>query len=460
MPRVNGSSGPTTVSPTFSFLAKRISLSKSVGSIGTLTPSTAVPALPGAQKMVPRTGDCASFQTKACSRPPLPITSTLTRSLIRSLSDPRPVGQLSGCAHTMDVVGEWSGGVGTRTHQGDEARPLSRRCPHPAGSPPIFIITTPQSSRGSRCQRSLPSRLGGFSRLVPHHWSAGWSRCRGDRIAAVQRHGNRAADIDLGDTAIVPGFVNAHTHLDLTGPRGLTAPTPDFVDWLKQVISYRRQRTPQQVAADVQVGMEESLRFGTTLVGDIAADGGDMGCFAQRTCRAVVFRELLGLPVERAETAWKGLRTWMASIESTATCRPGVSPHAPYSVGTELLVRAAMTGLPLAIHLAESQAEIDLLTDRRGPFVPFLKEMGVWAPDQLVNDLGRLLQLSHGATPFLLIHGNYLRPGSEIPPNASIVYCPRHPRRLRTPPAFISRVPRSRRSCCARARTASRPIRT
>ena len=54
---------------------------------------------------------------------------------------------------------------------------------------------------------------------------------------------------------------------------------------------------------------------------------------ANAPCRAVAFRELLGLPVERAETAWKGLRTWMANIESTATCRPGVSPHAPYSVG-------------------------------------------------------------------------------------------------------------------------------
>src|SRR5262245_276211 len=76
MPSASGSSGPTTVRPMFSFLAKRISRSKSFASIGTLTPSSPVPALPGAQKTSSTRGDCASFHTRACSRPPLPMTRT------------------------------------------------------------------------------------------------------------------------------------------------------------------------------------------------------------------------------------------------------------------------------------------------------------------------------------------------------------------------------------------------
>ena len=82
---------------------------------------------------------------------------------------------------------------------------------------------------------------------------------RDDRIVAVEPHGSRKADVDLGDVAIVPGFVNAHTHLDLTGARGLTPPTPDFVGWLRRVIAYRRGRTAEQVAADVQAGIAESI---------------------------------------------------------------------------------------------------------------------------------------------------------------------------------------------------------
>ena len=62
----------------------------------------------------------------------------------------------------------------------------------------------------------------------------------GEKIAAVEPHGRLTPDLDLGDAAILPGLVNAHTHLDLSGMRGLAPPTPDFTDWLKQVIAYRR----------------------------------------------------------------------------------------------------------------------------------------------------------------------------------------------------------------------------
>src|SRR5689334_21000375 len=73
----------------------------------------------------------------------------------------------------------------------------------------------------------------------------------GDRIAAVEPHGARMADVDLGNVALVPGFVNAHTHLDLTGMRGHIAPTPDFIAWLRQVIAHRRALDWENQAEDV-----------------------------------------------------------------------------------------------------------------------------------------------------------------------------------------------------------------
>src|SRR5437773_1900277 len=80
MPKARGSSGPTTVRPISSFLAHLINRSKSLGSIGALTPSRAVPALPGAQNTWATRGDCPSFHARACSRPPLPITNTFMGS--------------------------------------------------------------------------------------------------------------------------------------------------------------------------------------------------------------------------------------------------------------------------------------------------------------------------------------------------------------------------------------------
>src|SRR5262249_3910553 len=72
----------------------------------------------------------------------------------------------------------------------------------------------------------------------------------GDRIVAVEPHGRRAADVDLGNVAVLPGFVNAHTHLDLTGLWGKVPPAADFTAWLRAVVAHRRSLSAEQVQAD------------------------------------------------------------------------------------------------------------------------------------------------------------------------------------------------------------------
>lgn len=248
--------------------------------------------------------------------------------------------------------------------------------------------------------------------------------CR-DRIISVDPQGSRSADIDLGNVALTPGFVNAHTHLDLTGARGKTPPTPDFVTWLRQVIAYRRGCTSGQVAADVEAGIAESLRHGTTLVGDIAAEGATWEALERAPIRALVFRELLGLTDERAAAAWEGFLWWRESVAATETCRPGVSPHAPYSVAESLYSRALDARIPLAIHLAETPSELDLLGERCGPLVTFLKDMNVWAPQNLMSDERRPVELARSATPRLFVHSNYLSPEAISRIYDSVVYCPR-----------------------------------
>jgi cytosine/adenosine deaminase-related metal-dependent hydrolase len=79
----------------------------------------------------------------------------------------------------------------------------------------------------------------------------------------------------------------------------------------------------------------------------------------------------------------------------------------------------------VAVHLAESAAELELLGHYRGPFVPFLRDLGVWDPEGLAEDPDHVLRLCNGLVPVLVAHGNYLRPDAPIPANASVVYCPR-----------------------------------
>jgi cytosine/adenosine deaminase-related metal-dependent hydrolase len=79
---------------------------------------------------------------------------------------------------------------------------------------------------------------------------------------------------------------------------------------------------------------------------------------------------------------------------------------------------------PLATHLAESTAELELLASRTGPFVAFLQELGVWSPEGLVRSAQEVVYRCE-EVPTFFIHANYLPEGTVIPRQSTIVYCPR-----------------------------------
>jgi cytosine/adenosine deaminase-related metal-dependent hydrolase len=240
------------------------------------------------------------------------------------------------------------------------------------------------------------------------------------KIVAVKPHGARTADVDLGNVAILPGFVNAHTHLDLSGARGQCPPTPNFTQWLRGVIAFRQARTPEQVQTDITSGIAECLRYGTTTIGDIASGGASWDLLSRSKCRSVVFYELLGLSEERSLKSWDGAVTWLFDKKPTENCTHGLSPHAPYT--------------------AESRDELELLRDRTGPLVELFKQMGVWDDSGLVHDPLEVLRMLPFAS---FVHGNYLDPATEFELPQRLVICPRthaafgHPRHPF--PAFLQR---------------------
>jgi cytosine/adenosine deaminase-related metal-dependent hydrolase len=254
----------------------------------------------------------------------------------------------------------------------------------------------------------------------------------GECIVAVEPSGGRRGDVGLRDALVIPGLVNAHTHLDLSGLRGVIPPTPgDLPGWLRRVVASRVARTPAEVQEDVRVGLAESMRYGVTLLGDISAFGQSWDVLVNAPVRAVVHHELLGLPEERARRSWGTALAWLDAHHATPTCRPALSPHAPYSVRASLLSDAARLaadrGLPLSVHLAESLAELELLAEHRGPFVPFLTDLGVWDPAGLATSVAdAAIRCALGA-PVLFAHANYLDATTlaALGPRVSVVYCPR-----------------------------------
>ena len=267
---------------------------------------------------------------------------------------------------------------------------------------------------------------------------------RGGRIAGIEPSGSRF-DEHLGPVALLPGLVNAHTHLDLSGARGRIVPTsPErFPEWLREVIAFRRARTPGEVDADVRAGIAECVRFGTTLVGDISAGGASIPHLAEASLRAVPYFELIGLDAAKVLAAYKP--------------RAGspVSPHAPYTVH-----RDAMPTLMRerhATHVAESPGERELLEARRGPFVPFLQSLGVWNADAFAPNWEGFLACDQ-AGPGLIVHGNYLPEAFPFRPNQTLVYCPRTHAAFGHPPhPFRAFLRRGVRVCLGTDSLASNP---
>jgi cytosine/adenosine deaminase-related metal-dependent hydrolase len=262
----------------------------------------------------------------------------------------------------------------------------------------------------------------------------------GTTITAVEPRGTRTPDVDLGNVAIIPGLVNCHTHLDLSGARGKIPPTdPDhFTDWLRGVIAYRRSRSPADVQADVRAGLAECLQFGTTLLGDITAGGASWDAVAAADVRGVVFYEMIGLSESRAAETLASAESWLMTRTQLGSVRPGLSPHAPYSVNRSLFPAAGqlcrVQKWPTAIHLGESRHEIDLLHRKAGPFRQFLTEVGAWHAEGLADDFTSIMKSCDFRQPKLFIHMNHVAPTARIQRNSSCIYCPRthaafrHPR--------------------------------
>jgi cytosine/adenosine deaminase-related metal-dependent hydrolase len=243
---------------------------------------------------------------------------------------------------------------------------------------------------------------------------------RGDRIEAVDPQGVRSADRDLGNVAILPGLVNAHTHLDLSGARGLIPPTrpENFPDWLRSVIAYRRSRSADQVQQDIRRGLADCLAAGTVLLGDITAGGASWYVLKDAPIHSVIGWELIGLRESRYlevtdEFQRRALPSWIdedrpIEMPGNPRCRWWAAPHAPYSANHDQARGQLFLGNAV-MHLAESPGEMALLTAKRGPFVRFLEELGLWNPAEIKSTADEfLLAWADSKLPRLYVHGNYL----------------------------------------------------
>lgn len=254
----------------------------------------------------------------------------------------------------------------------------------------------------------------------------------GDRIVEVGEQTTNAAVTDLGSVALLPGLVNAHTHLEFSHLRKpLGQPGMPLAEWIRLVIA-ERGRSDAAATPAVVKGLQESIAGGVTTVGDIATSVTE-AVTTEPAC--ISFYEVIGFSRARAESAVIAL-TEKLDDRRNADRRIGISPHAPYTVSPDLLRKLVAESVrrnqPVAMHLAESREELELLADGTGPLQELLDERSMWDASAITpgtRPLDYLRRLAE-APRSLIIHGNYLK-GDELTfiaknrERMSLIYCPR-----------------------------------
>ncbi|MFV2066757.1 MAG: amidohydrolase family protein, partial [Pirellulales bacterium] len=238
----------------------------------------------------------------------------------------------------------------------------------------------------------------------------------GERIVSIGRESGGPTPIDLGNVAILPGLVNAHAHLEFSnleeplGEAGNSLPA-----WIDRVIAWRAAETDAPPAA-IARGIDESVASGTALLGEIATGTAtDYGAVADRI-DLTLFRETIAPRPTDGEAALAAADQWLArGTTATSDCHFGLNPHAPYTVHphivTQLAQRSAQQHVPLAMHVAESPEEVELLASGGGPLRELLEARTAWEPRTFARPLRPLdyLERIADADRSVVIHGNYLR---------------------------------------------------
>ncbi len=255
------------------------------------------------------------------------------------------------------------------------------------------------------------------------------------RIVSVA-HGKSDADVALGRAVVLPGLVNAHTHFELSYLRGRIAPAAHFLDWVRPMLTARRERSSIDDAAILRAtaqAIQEARATGTALVGDVTNTLATVSALADAGMPAHVFHELIGFSgvnvdeqvasARRAIDAVVGGAVAADAIAADAVAddavaddrdiRLSLAPHAPYSVAPALFAAIrrdldAHAPTVSTVHLGESPEEVEFLQSGAGPWRTLLEDLGVWndeweapqsSPVEYLAEMGML------TASMLAVHG-------------------------------------------------------
>jgi len=190
-------------------------------------------------------------------------------------------------------------------------------------------------------------------------------------------------DYDLGEAILLPGLINTHTHLELTAMRGFLE-NCQFAAWIDKLRQSRNEVLDDAMLLDsARFGIAEGIEAGITTYADTCSSGVVMQAMLELGVRGIMYQEVFGPDPSQSSGAMRELAGRIEKLHGAQTdlVLLGVSPHAPYTVSDALYDAASKfaneRALPLAMHIAEGEAEKDIVVSGTGEFADRWRRRGI-----------------------------------------------------------------------------------
>ncbi|MBD3345566.1 MAG: amidohydrolase family protein [Chitinivibrionales bacterium] len=266
----------------------------------------------------------------------------------------------------------------------------------------------------------------------------------GDKIEAVgtrsqvpRRPGDRT--INLGDQLLLPGLINAHSHLEEGVVRGIPKEDADtFASWIAKKTSRLRNAPVESIMPVIRLGIRESLTNGTTTIVDSSRTGHSVVVLKDEPVRSWIIHEVHNNDQAEKDNLIRTIELLKRVASTSNRVGIGMGPYALFSCTPQrhrnLINTAAKEHAPWASHLAESAEELQAFAEHKGDLYFQITRNREWAYG--ATGIGPMhYALTENLLPAsaLLYHCNYVN-GAQLSSlaakNISIVICPQYTKSL------------------------------